>query len=145
MAIRRDAFDRLGGFDDLLGAGARFGSSEDNDFAWRCLQNGWWVYENSDVAVDHFGFRDLDQLRALVVRDHFGVGGAFAKHLKAGRLGVLHGIVSWTIRFAVVGPFGDLRAGRRPRGFRGPYMMLRGLIAGLATPVDAATLRYRSN
>jgi hypothetical protein len=32
---------------------------------------------------------------------------------------------------------------RYPRGFRRPYMLLRGLVDGLRTPLDAQTIRYR--
>ncbi len=143
MAFRREAFDAVGGFDEMLGPGAKFGAAEDNDFAWRCLGKGWWLHENPDATVDHDGFRNIDEFRALVLRDHYGVGGAYAKHLKSGRLGVIQAIASWLIRFGLVGPLRDLLAGRRPRGLRRPYMLIRGLGAGLRIPVDRSAIRYR--
>jgi GT2 family glycosyltransferase len=143
MAFRREAFDAVGGFDDMLGPGAKFGAAEDNDFAWRCLGKGWWLQENPDATVDHDGFRNVDEFRALVLRDHYGVGGAYAKHLKSGRLGVIHGIASGVIRNGLVGPLRDVFAGRRPRGFRRPFIMIRGLGAGLRIPVDRSAICYR--
>jgi GT2 family glycosyltransferase len=37
FCVRRDVFEKLGGFDEEFGAGARFGSSEETDFAWKAF------------------------------------------------------------------------------------------------------------
>ena len=145
MAVRRATFDELTGFDVLLGAGARFGSSEDNDFSWRGMLKGWATYHTCDVTVVHDGFRNLDEFRTLVGRDLYGVGGAAAKYLRTGHLGVLSLIGPWLLRFGVTEPGRDLLAGRRPRGFRRPYMIVRGLIAGLRVPIDRDALIYETN
>jgi GT2 family glycosyltransferase len=143
MAIRRAALADVVGFDELLGPGAVFQAAEDNDLAWRALVNGWSVYENADVSVLHDGFRSLDELRELVKRDFYGVGGTIAKYLKAGHWQISSLLFSWVFRFGVVEPARDLMARRYPRGFRRPYMLLRGLVDGLRTPLDAQTIRYR--
>jgi glycosyltransferase involved in cell wall biosynthesis len=41
MAVRRSAIASVSGFDELLGAGARFGGSEENDLFDRLLAAGW--------------------------------------------------------------------------------------------------------
>jgi GT2 family glycosyltransferase len=145
MAVRRTAFDELGGFDGLLGAGGRFGSLEDNDLSWRGLLRGWATYHTCDVTVVHDGFRNLDEFRELVVRDLYGVGGGVAKYIRTGRLRVMTFLGSWLWRFGVVGPVGDLLRGRRPRGLRRPYMLVRGVIDGLRTPLDRQALMYETN
>ena len=62
MAVRRDAFARVGPFDERLGAGAA-GCSEDSEFWYRLLAEGWsCVYEPAAV-VFHFHRADLDGLR----------------------------------------------------------------------------------
>ncbi len=142
MAIRRAAFDDVGGFDLMLGPGSKFGAAEDNDLSWRCLLRGWATYQTADVTVMHDGFRDLDELRELVVRDFYGVGGTAMKYLRAGKLAIVAFIVTWLVRFGVVGPARDLLAGRRPQGFRRPLMLVRGLVDGLRTPFDRATIMY---
>jgi GT2 family glycosyltransferase len=143
MAIRRAALADIAGFDELLGPGAVFQAAEDNDLAWRALVKGWSVYENADVSVLHDGFRSLEELRELVKRDFYGVGGTIAKYLKSGHWQISSLLFSWMFRFGIMEPVRDLLARRYPRGFRRPYMLLRGLVDGLRTPIDVATLRYR--
>lgn len=145
MAIRRSTFLQLQGFDELLGAGARFGSTEDNDLSWRGMLQGWATFQCADVSVVHDGFRTLDEVRSLVVRDLYGVGGAVAKYLRTGRWQISWFLASWLIRFGVTLPACDLLAGRRPRGLRRPYFLVRGVIDGLRTPLDHSDLLYQRN
>ena len=109
------------------------------------LLRGWATYHTGDVTVVHDGFRNLDEFRELVVRDLYGVGGGVAKYIRTGRLRVMTFLGSWLWRFGVVGPVGDLFRGRRPRGLRRPYMLVRGVIDGLRTPLDRETLMYETN
>jgi len=83
MAFRRAALEKIGGFDELLGAGARFRAAEDHDAVWRALGHGWaGVYEPA-MIVRHEQHRDTRQWRR--VRHGYGIGaGAFA--MKAIRL-----------------------------------------------------------
>ncbi len=145
MALRRATFDDVDGFDELLGPGARFGACEDNDLSWRALIAGWWTYQNSEVVVIHDGFRNLEELRILVVRDFFGVGGAIAKYLRTGNLRILRLLIVWIVRFGLVEPGRDVIAGRRPRGLRRPYLLMRGLLAGLRTPMNRSQRVYLAN
>ncbi len=142
MAMRRAAFDDVGGFDEALGPGARFGASEDNDLSWRALEKGWATLHTGRVEVVHDGFRDLDAFRTLVVRDFYGVGGAAAKYLRTGRWRILGLVGWWLLRFGVLDPIRQVASGSRPTGFRRPYMLLRGLIDGLRLPVDRDTLMF---
>ncbi len=142
MAIRRTTFVQLGGFDQYLGAGSTFSSAEDNDFSWRCLLNGWSTHVTNAVEVVHDGHRDLDELRALVVRDFYGVGGAIAKYARTMKPGSVMFIAAWLTTFGIVGPVRDVFRGRRPRGFRRPYMMVRGMYGGFKTPLDKQHLLY---
>jgi glycosyltransferase involved in cell wall biosynthesis len=144
MAVRRAMLDDVRGFDEVLGPGATFQACEDNDIAWRGLVRGWWIYESSDVAVLHDGFRTLDELRAHTTRDFYGIGGTFAKFVKAGHWRVGSMLVPLLFRFGVVEPATDVLQRRFPRGFRRPYMLLRGLFDGLRTPMDPDTLCYRA-
>ncbi len=63
VAFRRSAFDRVGGFDERLGAGAA-GCSEDSELWYRLLAGGWRCrYEPSAVA-HHFHRDDVAALRS---------------------------------------------------------------------------------
>jgi GT2 family glycosyltransferase len=144
MAVRRSMLADIHGFDEQLGPGApAFEACEDNDIAWRALVRGWWLYENAEVAVVHDGFRSLEQLRAHVQRDYYGIGGTVAKFVKTGhwRVGAL--LIALIYRSGVTEPLEDVRRGRFPRGFRRPLMLLQGLVSGLRTPLDPVTLLYR--
>ncbi|MEO7035143.1 MAG: glycosyltransferase [Polyangiaceae bacterium] len=142
MAVRRKAFEDVQGFDIVLGPGATFQAAEDNDLAWRALVKGWWVFEDSDTTVMHDGFRSLDELRELIKRDFYGVGGTIAKYIKSGHWQISGLFISWALRFGVIEPARELLAGKRPRGFRRPYMLARGMIDGLRRPVDTHSIRY---
>lgn len=144
MAVRRSAFEDVGGFDQMMGPGVQFGSMEDNDLSWRALCRGWSVLHTPHVFVVHDGFRDLDELRNLVIRDFYGVGGGMSKYLRAGKLRAFGFVGSWLFRFGLVLPMKEVLAGRRPTGFRRPLMLVRGLARGLATPYDAASLCFDS-
>lgn len=144
MAVRRATFDDVHGFDELLGAGARFGSIEDSDLSWRGLLHGWSTVHSATPVVVHDGFRDLEAMRELVIRDFYGVGGAVAKYVRARKWPVLWFFLSWLVRFGIVLPAQDVLAGRRPTGFRRPMMLARGFVDGLRTPFDRATLLYES-
>lgn len=143
MAVRRSTFEAVGGFDPMLGSGGRFSSCEDSDLSWRALLEGWATVHSARPEVLHDGFRDLEQVRELVKRDLYGIGGAVAKYLKAGHLGVLLFVVPFCIETGVVGPVRDVLGGRRPRGFRRPYVLMRGIVDGIKTPVDRRTMLYR--
>ncbi|MGD9667555.1 MAG: glycosyltransferase family 2 protein [Hyphomicrobiaceae bacterium] len=143
MAIRRAILEDVGGFDEHLGPGATFQAAEDNDLAWRALIAGWRIRENAEVSVLHDGFRTLDELRELVKRDFYGVGGTIAKYIKGGywRVNIL--LFSCLVEFGIVEPFTAILMRRFPRGLRRPYMLLRGLRDGLKTPMDKRSLCYR--
>ncbi|MDQ3714847.1 MAG: glycosyltransferase [Actinomycetota bacterium] len=82
MAVRRQAFDLVGGFDERLGAGAA-GCSEDSEFWYRLLAQGWHCrYEPAAVAVHHHR-ADRHEVRRQAqayLRGH--VVALFAQHVR---------------------------------------------------------------
>lgn len=65
MAIRRQAFDLVGNFDERLGAGSA-GCSEDSEFWYRVLAEGWCCRYEPTSVVYHYHRRDLDSLRQQI-------------------------------------------------------------------------------
>jgi GT2 family glycosyltransferase/SAM-dependent methyltransferase len=57
MAVRRAAFDLVGDFDERLGAGAA-GCSEDSEFWYRLIAEGWACCYEPDSVVFHYHRRD---------------------------------------------------------------------------------------
>lgn len=143
IAVRRESVLALGGFDAMLGAGARFPSCEDGDLAVRALLLGYNVYETDAVAVEHAGFRTWEEGRSLARRDWIAIGAAYAKPLKSGywRFAV---VPAYELgRFALWPPLWDLLRMRKPRGLGRIAAFLQGFVQGWRTPVDPRTLLFR--
>lgn len=62
MAFRREAFDLVGYFDERLGAGAS-GCSEDSEFWYRILAEGWLCRYEPTSVIYHYHRRDMDSLK----------------------------------------------------------------------------------
>jgi GT2 family glycosyltransferase len=138
MGLRRSMWEKLGGFDVMLGAGARFRAAEDMDFAIRTLLSGFWVAATPEVEVMHHGFRSWDEGRTLIQGYLFGIGAMIAKHLKCGNWSILHYLAHLAWRWAFTGPAIDL--GQTPPRWLRLRAWLLGAAAGIAQPVD----RHRS-
>ncbi len=89
MAIRREAFDLVGGFDERLGAGAA-GCSEDSEFWYRLLAAGGQCrYEPAAVAFHYHrsDFADLRRQARDYLRGH--VAALFVQYSRSGHRGNL--------------------------------------------------------
>ena len=80
MAMYRSAVDRVGPFDDQLGAGSHFPSSEDNDFGFRLLEAGLSIQYMPEAVVYHRAWRPRKGFAALQWRYGRGQGAFYAKH-----------------------------------------------------------------
>lgn len=110
VGFRREAFDAVGGFDEMLGPGARLGVAEDHDLFWRVLRAGWVGLYEPSITVVHRQWRT----RGAAIRSHFAYGrgsGAFA--MKAVRLGDSSG---WKFLRTRVWGEGIVRAVKSLRG-----------------------------
>ncbi len=82
MAVRRAAWEALGGFDEMLGPGSAFPAGDEGDLAIRALAAGWCVFETPQVWVTHHGFRTRLEGHTLVCVYARGTGAMMAKHLR---------------------------------------------------------------
>jgi len=83
MALRRSTFECVGGFDELLGAGAPvFKAAEDTDYALRLLRRGIKVATSGEAPVLHYGARADDDLLALRRNYVLGMAGYLQKHVR---------------------------------------------------------------
>lgn len=72
MAVRRTAWDALGGFPPNVGPGVALNSGGDYDLVLRALLRGIPVLECPSVAVVHHGFRNWPQAQKLLENYAFG-------------------------------------------------------------------------
>jgi glycosyltransferase involved in cell wall biosynthesis len=86
MAVRRAAFEQVGGFDEALGGGAPLRSSQDFDFSFRTYRSGYAVLLEPDVTVDHYGTRTLEQWPGTMRNYAIGNGAFYWKHIRCGDL-----------------------------------------------------------
>jgi GT2 family glycosyltransferase len=139
MAYRRRLWERIGGFDELLGVGTGFGSAEDVDFTIRTLAAGHAVLETPAAGVVHHGFRTWEEGRPLLARYLYGIGGACAKQLRAQGLVFVWVLMKLALRWAFAEPVANFshRPSRRLR--LGAF--LRGFAAGLRTERQGSFFR----
>ena len=133
LGLRRSAWERLGGFDEMLGAGARFLAAEDLDFGIRALLGGYFVSATPDVEVTHDGFRPWSDGKRLIEGYLYGIGAMTAKHVKCGNWGIFFYLAHLLLRWAVTGPVVEF--GHQPPRWPRLTAFLRGSLAGFATPI----------
>ena len=83
VAFRRTAFVAVGGFDEVLGAGAPLHASEEKDLFWRLLRAGWEGRFVPAAAVDHCAWRPQGEALRNGYRYGVGIG---ARTVKVARL-----------------------------------------------------------
>ena len=142
IAVRRDMIEGIGGFDPMLGPGSKFPDCDDRDIAIRALLARYHVYETSTIAVKHFGFRSWQQGPQLARRNFLGIGAAYSKLLKCGRIELMYIPAHEFIKYALWPPIRDLLHFRQPRGIVRITAFAEGFVDGLRTRVDKATMKF---
>ena len=142
IAVRRDMIEEIGGFDPMLGPGSKFHDCDDRDIAIRALLARHHVYETSAIAVKHFGFRSWQQGPQLARRNFLGIGAAYSKFLKCGRIELMYIPAHEFIKYALWPPIRDVLHLRQPRGIVRITAFAEGFIDGLRTPVDRGTMMF---
>lgn len=143
MGLRRSAWEKVQGFDQMLGVGAPLRSASEGDFMVKILMKGYYVYETPKLTIIHNGFRNWSQYRKLSAQYAFGNGAVVAKYLK------IKPGVAWNL---FLGEFGVLVQiflknvifRRRLNGFTPLLAFWGGVYNSLRTPVDRYTGNYRA-
>ena len=142
MAMRRSVWQSLGGFDEMLGSGARFRAGEDGDLVVRALLADHWIYETPAVQVTHHGLREWEQLPNLIESYWFGTGAMLAKPVKAGHWRIVPLLLRLAARWAFGRSLVGASLGSRPERFRKLSAFCRGFFAGAASRVNQRTGLY---
>ena len=125
VAVRREALQATGGFDEMLGPGGYFPCAEDYDLTYRVLSRGYAVLHVPEARVIHYGLRDWHSGRGLIHRTYIAIGAAYMKHVRLRDLvGCL--LLGQELVRALVNIGANLAHLRSPFGFG----RLRGLLVG---------------
>jgi GT2 family glycosyltransferase len=142
-ALRRSAWERVGGFDNVLGAGGPLHSGEDFDFSYRIFRTGGTILLEPDLVVYHRGFRPLSEWPSTVRDYGLGVGSFYFKHV---RLGDLHaaGMLARTLVRETAGATRKvIRAKPARNQWSYTVSLVRGMARSLEYDVDPQLRIYR--
>jgi glycosyltransferase involved in cell wall biosynthesis len=127
IAARRTTIQTLGGFDEMLGAGAPIPSGEDVDFVSRASAAGYWgAYDPRPVVFHHHRRRTKNQVSSLEFSYDLGRGAYYMKCIldKARRRKAIKAWY-WSVR-------GNIRnLNRHPRSILGNLIEIEGAIGFL--------------
>jgi glycosyltransferase involved in cell wall biosynthesis len=105
MAMRREVLERLGPFDERLGAGSKLRSGEDTDLIIRAVLADIPVEFTGDMTVHHFhGRRTREQVLRAQRNYNIGNGALMAKYLTRAPWFLRNGY--WSLRNALREPLG---------------------------------------
>jgi GT2 family glycosyltransferase len=144
MAVRKEVWHSLGGFDAHFGPGGEFSSGDEDDFALRALLSGHSVVFTPRTKVIHHGFRTWAQGRALARRNLFAFGAVCGK-LHAVRPRAIRRY--WmTVFFGqiVLEPLKSLLRRGRLSGITGIIWFVKGFREGCRRGAEPATMLLRS-
>lgn len=82
FAARRELFERVGNFDEVLGGGGPLRSSQDTDLLYRVYHAGLTTLVDPRVRVDHYGVRTEEQWPNTLFAYGVGDGGFYTKHAR---------------------------------------------------------------
>ena len=138
MGVRRDALERVGGWDEAMGAGARFRSAPEADLFDRLLAAGCTGRYAPAARAWHAQWRTPRQVAGLQVRYAVGMGARIAKLVRTDRRRLPHALREALWDWGVVALARCLRQGDLPRAAAavvrfGGY--LAGFVLALGVPV----------
>ena len=126
FAARRRLFDRIGGFDEVLGGGGPLRSSQDFDLAYRAYRGDAVILLRPEVTLRHDGRRETDEWPTLLLNYGTGDGAFYTKHIRCG-----DALAMWLLSKRLARDVATSSAkrllGREAPGFN----YVKGLIAGI--------------
>jgi len=126
MGMYRDAFMRVGGFDERLGPGTRFPAAEDNDLGFRLLDAGLRIVFVPEAVLVHRAWREPHAYVALRFAYGLGKGGFYIKHTHLTDLHMPGRLARDLVRRGVT----TVRSALHPRRALGEMAYAAGIVTG---------------
>ena len=136
MGIKKSVWEKLSGFDTMLGGGAFFRSGEESDLTIKALIKGFYVYECTSFCLTHNGFRVWEDAYKLVDSYWYGTGATFAKYFKCGELSIVLILAKLAYKWAFKPSRVIKSLGTNQYKLRRLNSFCRGFYSGLKVPVD---------
>lgn len=135
MAMRRRVFDRVGGFDEALGPGARAKAAEDVDLVYRAFREGMRAVYVPEMLVYHdHGRRTLEEVERLEEGYRVGRGAFYCKHILRRDRAILRE-ARWEVLSLVEDVVAKVRGRNGEPRVAAPGKALRDLTVGAAVRV----------
>jgi len=141
MAIHRRVFERVGGFDPMLGAGAPFHAGEEIDLTIRSICEGFKVLQTPEVSVLHLGVREGRAAGRLMRSYGIGLGATLGKHVRLGNPGAMKLLAHW-VTLQGSRSFRRALAGERHPGFGLMAAVVVGACKASVRPLDRGRAVY---
>jgi len=129
MSIYRSTFDHVGGFDIRLGPGTIYPAAEDNDFAFRLLENGYCIVYEPHATVYHRDWRSHQESLQLHWNYGCGQGAFYAKFFSLKDTHMIKRMVRNISGYLLRFPYRLLR--QRNQAYR-DFLYVMGLLYGAA-------------
>ncbi|RRR65548.1 MAG: glycosyltransferase [Candidatus Viridilinea halotolerans] len=97
MGLRREVWQRVGGFDEALGAGGPLRSWNDRDIGYRILSLGGQIAYVPQALVYHRQWRDWPAVQRTFRNYGIGAGATAMKYLRYGDLGGFVLLFEWLL------------------------------------------------
>ena len=82
MVVRKNFFEKVGYFDEILGPGGELKACEEYDITYRALKKGFKIIHIPTIEVEHHGFRTWKEGKLLFEHYIIGTVGTFCKHIR---------------------------------------------------------------
>lgn len=97
MGLRREIFERVGGFDELLGVGGTLRSWNDRDIGYRVLTHGGQIVYTPEALMYHRHWRGWEEVRRTYRNYAIGAGAAAAKYIRCGDPAGWYMLAEWVL------------------------------------------------
>jgi GT2 family glycosyltransferase len=136
FAARRRLFDRIHGFDEILGGGGPLRSSQDFDLQYRAYLAGVTTILRPEVKIDHYGLRTNEQWPGQIEAYGFGDGAFYCKHVRCGDIKAMRLLAEWLGRPIAREILSRIGVRRRPSSVDYLRSFVNGMWASLSFPID---------
>jgi len=82
MVVRKNFFEKVGYFDEILGPGGELKAAEEYDITYRALKKGFKIIHVPAIKVEHSGFKSWEEGKLIFENYVTGTIGAFCKHIR---------------------------------------------------------------